>query len=67
MELGPFYFLGGKPGQGMPSLDHFKVAKHTKGNKDGFKAARQNIRVVARARFTKLGSMGQVYDQLFGA
>ncbi|GAA5012935.1 hypothetical protein GCM10025794_01110 [Massilia kyonggiensis] len=46
MTLGPFLFFGAEPGLPLPPLDTFKVARHTKGNKDGAKQERPNLRVV---------------------
>ena len=65
MELGPFLYFGGKAGQPMPSISEHKVAKHTKGNKDGFKAERQNLRVLPKGCFERLTSIEDVYAQLF--
>ena len=48
----------------MPSLDGFKIAKHTKGNKDGLKAERPNIRAVPKSRFKKIASIEDVFVQL---
>lgn len=31
MELGPFFWFGGPPGQPLPDIAGFKVGKHTKG------------------------------------
>ena len=39
LELGPFLWFGGAPGEPVPDLGS-KLARHTKGNKDGFKAER---------------------------
>ena len=65
MELGPFLYFGGKPGSPMPSLSEHKVARHTKGNKDGFKAERQNLRVLPKRSFKRLDSIEGIYAQLF--
>jgi len=35
------------------SLKELMVAKHTKGNKDGFKAERQSIRVLSKSAFVR--------------
>lgn len=67
MQLGPYlYFGASEPGKPMNSLADRKVAKHTKGNKDGFKAERQNLRVIPKSAFSAFTSMEQVYEQLFG-
>jgi hypothetical protein len=65
LELGPFLFFGGNPGQQMSDLGDLKTAKHTKGNKDGFKAERPNLRVVPKGQFKQLDSIEALYAQLF--
>ena len=66
LALGPFSWFGGQPGEGLPSLGE-KIGLHTKANKSGIKAQRPNIRVLANTRFTKLMTIEDVADALFGA
>ncbi len=61
LHLGPFYYLE----VNTENLGMRKIAKHTKGNKDGVKAERQNIRVVPKGGFTKIESIAGVYARLF--
>lgn len=65
MELGPFHYFGSRAGEKLPSLDQLKIAKHTKGNKDGLKAERKNIRILPKAMFKQLAGIEQVYEALF--
>ncbi len=65
MELGPFLWFGGMPGKPIPSLDGYKVARHTKGDATGHKAERPNLRVVPKGSFEPLDSIGDVADRLF--
>ncbi len=65
LDLGPFLFFGAEAGKPLPSLADRKVARHTKGNKDGIKAERQNIRVLPKGSFTKIESIEDLYTQLF--
>jgi hypothetical protein len=65
LELGPFLWFGGKPGDRIADLGT-KVARHTKANSRGSKTARPGLRVIPRASFTKLESMAAVIDRLFG-
>ncbi len=66
MKLGPFLYFGApQPGQPMPALEHRKVARHTKGNKDGIKAERLNLRVLPKGVFTRFSSLEDLYRQLF--
>jgi hypothetical protein len=66
LELGPFYFFGGKPGEPLPALEGFKTARHTKGDQDGYKGERPNLKVVPKGKFRELKSMRAVYRALFG-
>ena len=65
LELGPFRWFGGAPGEAVPDLGS-KVARHTKGNKDGFKAERPALRVLGRDKFTSLQTMDELAAALFG-
>ena len=64
LELGPFLWLGDEPGKPLPPLGD-RVAKHSKGNKAGYKAARPNLRVMNKGAFTALPSIGDVAKVLF--
>ena len=65
-ELGPFYFLGGKPGKRLRRLGG-KVAKNTRGDSAGNKKERPNFRIVNKGDFTKLDDVEQLWDELFGS
>ena len=66
LELGPFHWFGGRPGEPLPSLGD-TVARHTKGDAKGIKSYRANIRVVNGGRFSKLTSITEVAERLFFA
>jgi hypothetical protein len=66
LNLGPFYWLGGKPGERLPDLGKFKTAKHTKGNSLGVKTERPNLRVVPLSAFTKVSGIPEIAALLFG-
>lgn len=66
LELGPFYFFGDKAGSPLPSLEGIKIAKHTKGDSDGLKAERPNIRQLNKGQFQRIDSISNVYLALFG-
>lgn len=66
LDLGPFLWFGGVPGQPLPSLSSCRVARHTKGDAKGFKAQRPNVRVVTKSLFTPLLAIDDVIDRLFG-
>jgi hypothetical protein len=61
LHLGPFFYFR----VDTASLGGCKIAKHTKGNKDGVKVERQNLRVVPKRSFTKFESIEDIYAQLF--
>jgi hypothetical protein len=66
LALGPFLFFGGLPGEPLPSLDDFKVAKHTKGNAEGVKKDRPNLRLIPASKFRQVASVDELYTVLFG-
>lgn len=65
LDLGPFYFYGNLPGEPLPSIESLKIAKHTKGNKDGIKAERPNLRVINIGNFKRLETISDLYQHLF--
>ena len=67
LELGPFYFLGGDPGKPLPAIGEAKIARHTKGNQDGYKAERPNIRTLNKGEFMKYETIRDIYQVLFGS
>lgn len=66
MALGPFMFFGGEPGDPLPSLADFRIAKHTKGNAEGVKKERPNLRVVSSTKFRHVADIPSLYFALFG-
>jgi len=66
LELGPFLFFGGLPGNPLPSLESAKVAKHSKGDKDGYKAERPNIRILNKGDFAPYQNFQEIKLALFG-
>lgn len=61
-----FLVLGGGPDESLPELDAHPVARHTKGNAEGFKSLRAAIREVPRSAFEPLPDMTALSDWLFG-
>lgn len=61
-----YLYFGSSIGQPLPSLDGFKIAKHTKGNSEGIKRERASIRVVPKARFTSISTTRELVAILFG-
>ncbi|MCF6362736.1 MAG: hypothetical protein L3J88_05205 [Gammaproteobacteria bacterium] len=66
LELGPFYYFGGAPGEPLPDISGAKVARHTKGDQDGYKAERPNIRQLNKGDFIRHDSIQEIYTELFG-
>jgi len=66
LDLGPFLWFGGPPGEPLPDTSRLRVARHTKGNAQGRKGERPNVRVLPKGRFEKLDSMRQLIGCLFG-
>jgi hypothetical protein len=65
LELGPYLYFGSEAGHPLPSLENLKIAKHSKGNRDGFKAERPNIRVLPKGCFKVHKTIQEIYNQLF--
>ena len=63
--LGPFLWFGGAAGEKIPPLGE-KVARHTKPNAKLKKADRPAHRVIAKNRFTTLGTIEDVVEKLIG-
>lgn len=66
LDLGPFFWFGGEPGMPLPNIVGKKVAKHTKGNAEGVKLERPNLRVLKKGDFIELTTIEEVVDRLFG-
>jgi hypothetical protein len=66
LNLGPFYWFGGQPGERLPDLAKFKTAKHTKGNSLGVKTERPNLRIVSLSAFKKVPGIPEIAGLLFG-
>lgn len=66
LDLGPFYWYGGPPGERLPDVAGFKTARHTKGNAQGAKAERPNMRVLPLSAFEKVPNIEGIAARLFG-
>ncbi len=66
LALGPFLWFGGEPGQRLPDVSTFPTARHTKGNAQGIKMERPNIRVLPRTAFESVASVPELVERLFG-
>ncbi|MGJ8641786.1 MAG: hypothetical protein ACSHX9_00130 [Luteolibacter sp.] len=61
-----YRFFGGAPGNALPPMNRFKVAKHTKGNASGEKKERPAIRIVPKGKFQVVETTGELVNTLFG-
>lgn len=61
-----YKYFGGSPGQGLPVVDSFKVAKHTKANAQGIKGERPAIREIPKSRFKEVKDITELITLLFG-
>lgn len=66
LELGPFLWFGSAPGQRLPDLERYPVAKHTKGNAQGVKLPRPNLRRVPLSAFERVANIEDLAERLFG-
>ncbi|HEY9235225.1 MAG TPA: hypothetical protein VIP08_09350 [Phenylobacterium sp.] len=64
-EIGPYYWLGGRPGQPLPDLGDRPV-RHSKANAQGEKAVRPGLRRIPKGRFSRLELIDEVAEALFG-
>jgi len=60
-----YLWFGGDPGAPLPDIGD-RVAKHSKGDRAGTKAERPDIRVINRGQFSRLETMAELADRLFG-
>ncbi len=67
LELQPYLWFGGMPGQPLPDVRAMQVARHAKADARGIKVARPDHRLIPRSQFERLGSVDEVLDHLFGS
>lgn len=65
LAIQSYRWFGALPGVGLPPLGE-KVARHTKGNSDGFKAARPALRKVPLSQFVPVANAMELVSLLFG-
>lgn len=66
LEMGPFYWFGGKPGQRLPNIAQYPNPRRATHNKQGDRPLRKNHHAVPREAFTKFETVEEVVAQLFG-
>lgn len=66
LDMGPFYWFGGAPGEPLPSLTDYPSPTRTTPNKAGEYPARQNHKAIPTNAFKKLDDLATVLAFLFG-
>ena len=66
LNLGPFLFFGGGPGQPLPDLNSFEKSKHARADASGVRRVRPNLRVVPKGHFRRLETIEELWRTLFG-
>jgi hypothetical protein len=66
LEMGPFFWLGGAPGEPLPLLDAYGSPRRATHNKAGERPLRKNHRVIPGRDFRRLDAFDQVLEALFG-
>jgi hypothetical protein len=66
LNLGPYWWFGGRPGEPLPALDSFKILRRTTPNRDGIKPERPNHRKIPKAAFDMVSDIDGVLAKLFG-
>lgn len=61
-----YLFFGSRPGDRLPDLQGFKIARHTKPDANGVKKDRPGLRVVPKSRFQRVDTMSELLRRLFG-
>lgn len=66
LDMGPFFWFGGPPGEPLPSIDDCQIPLRATHNKKGERPPRRNHRLVPGVRFEELGSVEDLLAKLFG-
>lgn len=66
LELGPFMWFGGSPGLPLPDISSYRNPKRATHNAEGVRPVRKNHHELPPAAFTKLNTLDEVIERLFG-
>ena len=66
LELGPYFWFGGGPGQPLPSMDRYRNPLRSTRNKTGERPVRLRHRLVPSKAFRPLATIDDVLEALFG-
>jgi hypothetical protein len=66
LEMGPYFWFGGLPGEPLPSMEEFANPLRATHNKAGVRPVRQNHRLVPAEKFEKIDNLEEVLVRLLG-
>jgi len=66
LQLGPFYWFGGAPGETLPNFSEYPNARRATHNAEGDRPLRKNYREIPLSRFDKVQTMEELISKLFG-
>jgi hypothetical protein len=66
LELGPFRWFGGLPGERLPDISKYPNTKRTTHNAEGARPVRKNHHDLPRSAFAELKTVDDVIVKLFG-
>lgn len=66
LHLDRFLWFGCEPGLPLPDLSILRIAKHAKGNAQGIKLERPNLRVIPKSHFEAIATIDELVLKLFG-
>jgi hypothetical protein len=66
LELGPFMWFGGSPGEPLPDISVYGNTKRATHNARGVRPVRKNHHILPRTAFIKLTKLDEVVARLFG-
>lgn len=66
LQMGPYFWYGGRPGEPLPSMDALVSPRRATHNKAGVRPVRQNHRLVPGEKFEKVETLEDVLARLLG-
>ena len=66
LDIGPFWWFGGEPGQPLPDVSEFRSPKRNGRKKDGDRPLRANHSKVPAKHFRRIVSIDAMLETLFG-
>lgn len=66
LDMGPFWWFGGEPGEPLPDLSEFASPKRIGRNKEGERPLRANHRKVPARYFRRIDTIDAMLETLFG-